>query len=437
MNRILAVAAFAAGLPWAHAAVAHADPDSTIRSRPPDEACRGPLDAATVVRCSLLASPEVAEARHHLAAMDGRRAAASVWLPSNPTLAGTVARRRRPEDSTTAINWSVSLSQELELGGQRGARTGEAEAEAGAAARRVAIAEQEVAAAALGAFFEASAAQQALQFADELVAASAAVARSAKARAQELQLSGIEADVARAEAVRFGLLRAEAGRRFADATVELALLLGLPAAAPPSKFVGGGLPAPDLSDRARLQRQALQLRGEIGAAAMERRVLEQRLALRQRERVPSVTLSAFAERDEINDRILGVGLSIPLPLPAPVGRTRAGEIAETLAEVRAAESSVQLVQRRVLLEVARALASYEARQEARALFDDDLRARAQADLRAVREAVAAGQLALREAVTWQRSLTELLLADIETRLQRELALLELHRVLGLRLGGAP
>ena len=78
---------------------------------------------------------------------------------------------------------------------------------------------------------------------------------------------------------------------------------------------------------AALEEQALRLRGEVAAAEMERKVLERRLALVRRERVPNLTLSAFAERGEINDRILGVGLSVPLPLPAPIGRTRAGEIA--------------------------------------------------------------------------------------------------------------
>jgi cobalt-zinc-cadmium efflux system outer membrane protein len=428
MIRIVAAAAISAALPWA--SPAQADSYHLVGA-----GCAGPLDSTAVVRCALANSPAVAEARHHLAAVDGRRTAAGVWLPSNPTLAGTLAhRRRRPED-VTALNWSVTLAQEFEVGGQRGIRIAGAQAEAEAAARRVTVAEQEVAAAALAAFFEAAAATQALEFADELVAGSEALARVSEARVAERQLSGIEADVARAEAVRFGMARAEAGRRRDDSRSQLALLLGLETAA---DLRPASLAPPDLRDRAALERQALHLRGEVAAAEMERRVLEQRLALHKRERIPNLTVSAFAERGEIDDRILGVGLSIPLPLPAPVGRTRAGEIAETLAEVRAAESSLQLQRRRVRLELARALASYTAREQARALVTDDLRSRARADLRAVRDAVAGGQLALREAVLWQRSLTELLAADIETRLQRELAVLELRRVVGLPLpGGAP
>jgi cobalt-zinc-cadmium efflux system outer membrane protein len=178
----------------------------------------------------------------------------------------------------------------------------------------------------------------------------------------------------------------------------------------------------------------------LAAAEAERRVLEHRLSLVRRERIPNLTLSAFAERGEINDRILGVGLSIPVPLPTPIGRTRAGEIAETIAHIRAAESSIELVRRRVRLEVARASAAYEARTEASHLFSSDLLGRARADLAALGEGIASRQLSLREALIAQRSLIELLQTDIESRLGRALAWVELRRVAGMPLvpvaGGA-
>jgi cobalt-zinc-cadmium efflux system outer membrane protein len=182
-----------------------------------------------------------------------------------------------------------------------------------------------------------------------------------------------------------------------------------------------------------LEQQALRLRGELAAAEAERHVLEQRLSVVRRERVPNLTVSAFAERSELADQIMGVGLSIPLPLPSPIGRTRAGEIAEIIGNIRAAESSLELVRRRVRVEVARASAAYEARTEASALFAGDLVNRARADLRALGEGIASRQLSLREALVSQRSLIELLQTDIDTRLARALAWVELRRVAGLPL----
>ena len=431
MNRRLNAAAFAVACVCAQRA-AHADPDSQ-----PDDItrarCAEVRDADGVVACALAASPEVAEARAQVDAVDGRRATAAVVLPSNPTLAGSLSSRRRQEAPTSVLNWSVSLAQELEVGGQRAARLEQADAEGAARTAHQRVVEHEVAAGALTAFYEAVAAREALTFATDLATTARALAEYAEGRAQEALVAGIEADVARAEATRMGVLRFEAERRHVEAVAVLALLLDvpvsrlqLPARLPTSEGTA-------LSEGDELAERALHLRGELAAAEAEQRVLERRLAVVRRERTPNPTLSLFAERGEVNDQIFGVGLSVPIPLPAPVGRTRAGEIAETLAQVRAAGSSRELVRRRVLAEVARAAAAYRSRSGQVGLFAPDLVTRAHADLAALREALAARRLTLREGLQWQRSLIELLSADIETRLARLTAEVELRRVAGLPL----
>ena len=397
------------------------------------DVCAGRLTPDTVVRCALAVSPEVKEARARLAAIAGRRTTAGIWLPSNPIVAATLSHRERPApDAASVLNWSASLSQEIEIAGQRGARIEMVDAEAAAQIRRVAVAEQEVAAAALAGWFEAAASNEGLRVAEDLARTAGALATVAEGRAREALLSGVDADVARAEAVRIGLVRFEARRRLAAARSALALLLALePARVELPALVEP--PAATVAPTGTLEEQALRLRGELAAAAAERRVLEHRLSLVRRERIPNLTVSAFAERGEIDDRILGVGLSIPVPLPTPIGRTGAGEIAETIAHIRAAESSIELVRRRVRLEVARASAAYEARTEASRLFSSDLLGRARADLAALGEGIASRQLSLREALISQRSLIELLQTDIESRLGRALAWVEVRRVTGLPL----
>jgi cobalt-zinc-cadmium efflux system outer membrane protein len=180
----------------------------------------------------------------------------------------------------------------------------------------------------------------------------------------------------------------------------------------------------------------LRLRGEIAAAEAEHRVLERRLVVVRRERISNPTLSIFAERGEVKDQIYGVGLAFPIPLPAPIGRTRAGDITEALAQLRAAESSRELVRRRVLADVARASAAYRAKLGEADLFATDLVARARADLAALREALATRRMTLREGLQWQRSLIELLSADIDARLARLSAEVELRRVAGLPMSAA-
>jgi outer membrane protein, heavy metal efflux system len=431
---IRSTAAASAVAVLAYGASAAAEP----RSLPTRDSCAGPLDAAAVVRCALAASPEVAQASAELAAVAGRRQTAQVWLPSNPQIAGTVSRRRIDvPGGTTALNWSATLSQELEVAGQRGLRVEAADAQAAAQRRRLVVAEQEVAARALGAYYEALAARESLSLASELAEAGVSLAATAQGRAREALLSGVDADVALAESVRLRLLPLEAQRRWTVARAALAILAGTPA----EPEVTGTLapPAAPSPPDARLEEEALRLRGELGAAEMERRVRERQVDLLRRERIPNVTLSAFAERDGFAEQVLGLGLSVPLPLPGPIGRSRAGEVAEARSQVEAAATVLEQVRRRIRLEVAQALAGLRARQSGLALFAADLPARARRDLVALREGIASRQLSLREALVAQRSLVELLQSDIDARLAHALAWVELRRVVGLPLlpGGRP
>jgi cobalt-zinc-cadmium efflux system outer membrane protein len=329
----------------------------------------------------------------------------------------------------------VSLSQEIEVAGQRSARIDQAEADRDARGARLRVVEQEVAAGALAAFYEAIAARETLTFATELAATARSLAEYAEARAKEALASGVEADVARAEATRIGVVKFEAERHLSEAVAVLALLLDVPA---PQLTFPSALPhgTPVLPDEAALTDQALRLRGEIAAAEAEHRVLERRLVVVRRERISNPTLSIFAERGEVKDQIYGVGLAFPIPLPAPIGRTRAGDITEALAQLRAAESSRELVRRRVLADVARASAAYRAKLGEADLFATDLVARARADLAALREALATRRMTLREGLQWQRSLIELLSADIDARLARLSAEVELRRVAGLPMSAA-
>ncbi len=414
---------------WAPIPQAHASCDGAISG--PD----------AVVRCALAASPEVRQARASLDALAGRRIAAGVWLPSNPVVAATVGRRRataaNPGEPTRATNWSVTLSQEFGIAGQRGARLDEVDAEAAAQVRRTAVAEQDVGAMALRLYFDAVASRQGITLANELLATSDALSTFAEARAREALISGVDADVVRAEGTRLGLIRLEAERRFEVSRRLLAIVVGRQGALDTSGDLETDRDAA-MPDTAALEAQALRLRGEIAAAEMERRVFERHVSVLRRERIPNITVSAFAERDGFAEQVFGLGISMPIPLPAPLGRTRAGEIAETTAQIRVADSALELIRRRVRVEVAQAGATFDARKKAVALFTPDLLDRAKRDLTALREAIGSRQLSIREALMAQRSLIELLQANLDARLERALAWVELRRVVGLPLmGGQP
>ena len=402
--------------------------------------CAGTLGPPEIVSCALARSPEVNEARAGLRAIDGRRIAAGLWLPGNPILALSVGRGTvTPGVTTTAagpdLDWNAALSQELEIAGQRSARVHAVDAEAAAQIRRVAVAEEEVAASALRAYFELLAAREAVVVAEDVAKVADDLGRLAEGRAREALTSGLDADLARAEASRLVAGRYEAERRLRVARTALGAALGMQAS---QVTVSGSLQTPAAAiqeaDVTALVERALTLRGDVAASEMEQRVTEHRITILRRERIPNVTLSVFAQQGAL-ESTAGVGLSIPVPLPAPLGHTRAGELAEARGQLDQAKASSESVRRRVSVEVAQAVAERDARREVLKLFPHDLLERARGDLKEIGVGLSSRQLSIREALIAQRSLIELLQADIGARAADALAWVEVNRAVGLPFPG--
>lgn len=415
---------------------------ATQQSMSPHSLCTGPLDVGAVLRCALSRSLDLRMARQELAVLAGKRVTAGTWLPGHPVVAASAADRRlftgAPQEPQTPVtNWYVILSQEIEIGGQRGARLNAAEAERAAQLRRVAVAEQEVAAGALSAYYEALAAGEEVRLAADIARIAEVLAAVSTARAKEALLAPVDADVARAEAVRIAIGRFEAERRHAAAQAVLASLLGLSSPLAVTGSLDQELPV-SLAVELPIEQvisSALLVRGEVAAAEQERHVRLARVSLLRRQRVPNPTVSLFAQRDGFNERVLGGGVSLPLFLPAPLGPSRAGEIDSALAQVEQADTTLAQVRRRVRTEVTRAVQTEQTFEREVQLFPPDLTARARADLQAIGQALSARQLAIREALLAQRSLIDLLQAHIRSRLALALARVERMRAAGQPLAG--
>ncbi len=383
-------------------------------------ACGGTFSQREVVRCALDASPEVRRARLELQALAGRRVTAGTWLPSQPDVSFQSDQRSHFGGAPgSTFNWYVTLSQEIEIAGQRGARLRGVDAEVAAQIRRYEVARLEVSAQALAAYFDVVAAKELAHLGREIGRVADTLGDLAQARAQESLLSPVDADVAKAEAVRISQIRFEAERRYESTQALLTGLLGLDPAQPIS--VTGELspqqttPSTVDAGLSGLETRALELRGEIAAAQAERRVLESRLDLIRRLRIPNPTFSIFAQRDGFSERVLGGGISIPIPFPSPIGPSRAGEIQETIARIEQAGTNVALVRRQVRIEVAQAYAEWRSRRDALAQFPADLMFRAKRDLGVIGEGLSSKQLSLHDALLAQRSLIELELAYVEAR----------------------
>lgn len=396
--------------------------------------CAGALNSSNIVACAVRASVAVRAEREGVAAAEGRRAAVSPFLPSNPvlTFSGGPALSSPVAGAPT---WYVALGQEFEIGGQRGARRAAADADAGAQRRRVVVTERDAAARALEVYYAALAAERELALARRVENAGKAAAVASKGRAERGLLAEVDADVAAAAAARLELERIDAERRSRQLQSELASLIGRD---PTLAIVVEGelvpLPSADRATTGLADRAANQ-RPDVLALGDEARAFGLRADAFRRSRWPNPTVSLFAQNDAFDGRTVGIGISIPIPLPSPVGRTYRGEIAEAEAQGRRAQAERERKAREVRLEVATAIASYEARRAQVATISLERVARAQKGIDDLAAEVEVGRLSVRDAIVTQQSLLDLLRADIVTRRELCLASVQVARATGVALEG--
>lgn len=397
--------------------------------------CAATITRANLVPCVLRVSPSVRAERQGVEAVRGRQLAASTWLPSNPTITLSGGRRTGPGGTPEVFNWLGSLSQEVEIAGQRGARRDAADAQVTAQVQRVLVARRDVAAEAWAGFFEVIAADDELRLTAMVTASAEGIAALARARADQGLSAPVDADVAEATTLRFVQARFAGERKIAASRAGLATLMGLDASAPFS--VAGDLaPIPGVEDAAhRLIAQGVTSKPEIQAAEAERRAWESRATLYRRLRIPNPSVSVFVQNDGFNERVFGVGLSLPIPLPGPVGRTYAGEAAEAEALSRRASTETERLHRQLRQEVITALTVFSSRRLEVDAFRADRLARAEVSLRALAQEIQTGRVNLRDALLTQQALVELLRSHLAARRALALASVDLARAGGLALEG--
>lgn len=384
--------------------------------------CGSTLTRASLVGCALAGSLALREAEASQRAAEGRHEAAHPLLPSNPTLSGTVASRAAPLEQR--LNWSVGLSQEFEVAGQRGLRLGVTGGELRAQAQRLASTRTSVLAEAWVAWFGALAANERLKLSVMLEAATQEVAATVNAMAAGGLSSELDADVAAAAALRASHQRLRAEEELAVAQAQLRLLMG-------------GIQAPVATGELEPLAQAGG-HGEPGAERPELRslretqaALQSRVALLQRSRAPNPTVSLFAQSDGFDERVLGVGLSLPIP----VARTLFGEVAEARALAERAEVETERVRRELQAELEVARAQYEVAAKSRALYTAAGISRATGRLETIASHVRAARLPVRDALVAQQALTEQLKASVDAREALCVASVRLARAAGLSLEG--
>lgn len=406
---------------------------AALLAGPPPAAatCQGTLTRGAVVDCALAEHPSVRAAELGREAAEGRRLGARTLLPSNPHVEITAGRRVGLWNGERDVNVYGRLSQELEIAGQRRKRIAAADAQIVQAERQIDLTRRDVAAAALTAYFELVAAQEQRAMIGRIARTAETLVELARVSERTGLGSALNADVAVAASVRVQRQQIEAERRVAASKAALAGVLGRDPATAAIEVEGDLSPLPVSEELAALVESALSRRAEIELARAEREVFLRQVEVYRRSRAPNPSVVLYAQRDGFAEQVLGGGLAFPIVLPSPLGRTFAGEIAESRALARRAEAEVERWRRQVRTEVAVNFQDVVARKAELKLFEADRLQRAEGHLEALGQEMATGRVSIREAVLLQQTLLEYLQAHVEARRALALASVELARVAGL------
>lgn len=378
-----------------------------------------------VAPCAVSASLPVRAAALATTARRADVERAKVLLPSNPTFALSFAGRRSVEDS--AFNAYGQLGQEIELGGQRAARTHEAEARVLASEARRAATARDVAEEALTAYFEVLAAREEALLLRRVELLAIRVANTARAQAQAGAVSEVDAEVGEAQAAKRSQARIVVEGRLAAAEVRLARLVG--ASAP--QTVEGTLRPLTVPSRSEASPRVAALTKDADALEAQARSIA-------RSRVPNLTVSVFAQSDGFRERVMGAGLTVPIPLPEPIGRSRSSEIASARAEAEMTRVEAEGVRTALAREADAFQAEATALLHASTVVDDARAARAETSLAKLADEVEKGRVQAREAFVAQDALADLLVQRVAAKRAACVASVRLAVLRGVALErGAP
>lgn len=342
------------------------------------------------------------------------------FLRNNPVVDGAVGPRNGPEDDT--VDWSVGLTQELEIAGQRGDRIALREAELFAARARLEARAADLAADVRQAFGAALAARERQQLAFEATRLAQEALDAANARLEAGAGTKLEVNTARVELGRAMHERGVAEQRQAAAESNLALLLA--AGADADLQLSGKLGGQLSSSAAALREQAEQ-RMDLVAAELQLDAAKAAADLAAAEGFPNIAVGASYSQEE-GDRIVQGTLAVPLPL---FDRNQEGRALAT-AQMRQARAQLTALERRVANELRLALSRYETARATVDAFGGDALQALQQNLEMVNEAYRAGKIDFLQLLLVRRETLASQLAWIDAQEDLDRAEAEVLRALG-------
>jgi cobalt-zinc-cadmium efflux system outer membrane protein len=394
----------------------------------PAAAAAAPLTREQAVAAALERNPGIQALQAELEGARGRLRGASRLVRANPELEGAYGPRRvRGEEDGNDL--SLSLTQELEVFGQRGARVDAAEALVAAAEGRLAARRVEVAAEVRTAFARALAAGQRHAIAEE----SLALARQELAAAEERFRSGastrIEVNAARAAVGRAARERAAAAQQRSAASTALVVVTGADPAEPLEVVGRLEAEAPVAGTVDALVEKALVTRMDLEAGRREVEAARSEARLARRAALPNPRVGVSYSEEGEGDGRARITQGI-LAFDLPLFERNQEERAAATARERLAEVALAALTRAARAEVVQARARVEAAAVAVEAWTGGQLDAVGENLRLVDEAYRAGKVDFFELLLIRRETLEARNGYVDALEELHAANAELLRAIG-------
>ncbi|MDT7040711.1 TolC family protein [Candidatus Nitronereus thalassa] len=370
------------------------------------------LTVEQAVKTALERNPDLLAIRQEVEVARGREVRSRLFNRFNPSLNGQAWNRNNP-GSGNESDFQVTLSQEVEVAGQRGLRREAATRSVTRVEAQVKDRERVITGQVTRAFFQALTLKKRLELRKEIEKLNLRIRNASKARFKAGVAPIMESNLAE---IRYGQSRKEtfvAEALFQNALVDLRRLLGWE----PDRSIelSGQLRnspkavlLPDLLQSAQAQRP------DLIAAKREVARVKAAMDLTRRLIVPNPTFQGFyqteTEGPEGASKIVGGGVSIPLPL----FDRKQGELVTQGGELNRSRHQVVAVTRNIEREVETAFQAYQAALQSVEVFEAEVLDRIDENFRFIEISYREGKIGLLQLIVVQDDLITAQLSYVDS-----------------------
>ena len=356
-------------------------------------------------------NPDLLAARQELEIARGRSVKARYPSQFNPELGSEVTNRSRgePGEHGSSVDFAVTLSQEVEIGGQRGKRIDEAERNLALVTQRARDRERLILAQVKESFYRALSLRRRFDLFRQVEDLNHRLFDIATARFQAGEVPKMEVNLAE---IRLGQTRKDvltAERDYRNTLREIERLLSQEPRGT-AELTGQLAVTPQTFDLQTLTRLALDNRPDLRAADAEIGRIEAEMALTRRLIISNPTVSFMYREEERRGRISGVEVSVPLP----VFDRKQAELSQLGSRKGQAGYERQSVELRVRQEVGDALRAYDAAKAEVEVFETAVLERATENFRLIETAYQEGKMNLLQLVVVQNDLITAQLSYVDS-----------------------